>query len=101
MSEWTKERIAELRALYEKAPTNNRMMAGVDGFVLVGCAGYHEETDEYEFCEYGQFGSEDDAKYAYKALSLFPDALSEIERLQAENERITKELKEVLHESNL
>ena len=101
MSEWTKERIDEYKEVYKNAQTPVGAMAGYDGCNLVGCYGYHDEIDEYEYGCYARFGNEQDAMYANIALSRFPDALDEIERLQSEVATLRSQLKETETERDL
>src|SRR5574340_361681 len=93
---FTPEEIAKQRKIYDAALTNVEIMAGADGNNLVSVFGYYEETDEYELGHYAKFANELDAAYAHEALSNYPAALAEIERLLEAHQSAALRVYEIL-----
>ena len=59
---------------YELVKNDIYLLAGADNRGSIGMvAGYHEENDEYEYAQYAQFGTFEQADYACIAISHYLD----------------------------
>lgn len=108
MTEWTKERIAELRRACEAAGMDgdDELSARLE-FDDYGRSQYVVENDDetirvypYEYRKHGETGRHREdyclAKYVAPAMSKFPAALDEIERLQEQVDNLAGELAKML-----
>ena len=82
--------IEEHEKAYEKAKDNIFLLVGVKENAIGMVSGYDEETDQYDFDMYVEFGTFEDADYAYIAISHYHHALQEIQRLREELRVITE-----------
>ena len=78
------EMMEEHEKAYEKVREDIECIAGANDYSIAMVAGYHEENDEYEFAQYAEFGTPEDANYASIAITNYYWALQEIKKLRKE-----------------
>jgi len=81
---FTQDFIAQQRELASGSHSPAGEFAGADNSGgIVGCNGYHEESDEYEYYQIAQCGTRETAEYLAAAGRHYPAALDEIDSLRA------------------